>query len=262
MVEAFDIQDVNPNPARFDLKKAEAINAAHMRLLTLEDMTERVIPFLQHAGLVADPVTDEQRAVLDAAMPLVGERINKLTEAVDMLGFLFVDEADFALDPADAEKLLDEDGLAVVQAAYDARLGPRRVDHRRDRGGAAGEARRRAGPQAPQRLRPGPRRRHRAPDLAAAVRVAGAAGSRPRPGPAPESAGVSQPAVPAQGPAAVARAGSCAGAALPRAAGRRPPRLVAARGRDAVARRAHARRGAAAASSCRSRSGSRPPGSP
>ena len=31
-------------------------------------------------------------------MPLVAERINKLTEAVDMLGFLFVDEADFTRD--------------------------------------------------------------------------------------------------------------------------------------------------------------------
>ena len=32
MVEAFDIRRVNPNPARFDLKKSEAINAAHLRL--------------------------------------------------------------------------------------------------------------------------------------------------------------------------------------------------------------------------------------
>ena len=33
MVEAFEIGRVNPNPARFDLKKAEAINAAHLRAL-------------------------------------------------------------------------------------------------------------------------------------------------------------------------------------------------------------------------------------
>ena len=33
MVETFEIGDVNPNPARFDLKKAEAINADHVRLL-------------------------------------------------------------------------------------------------------------------------------------------------------------------------------------------------------------------------------------
>jgi glutamyl-tRNA synthetase len=50
-------------------------------------------------------------------MPLVAERINKLVEAVDMLGFLFVDEAAFAVDPADAEKLLDDDGRTVVRRA-------------------------------------------------------------------------------------------------------------------------------------------------
>ena len=38
MVAAFDVDDVNPNPARFDLKKAEAINAAHLRLLAPDDL--------------------------------------------------------------------------------------------------------------------------------------------------------------------------------------------------------------------------------
>ena len=120
MVTAFDIADVNPNPARFDLKKADAINAAHMRLLSLDDMTHRVLPFLKAAGVVSDPVSDADAQLLELAMPLVAERINKLTEAVDMLGFLFVDEASFVVDPTDAEKLLDEQGRSIVQAAYDA----------------------------------------------------------------------------------------------------------------------------------------------
>jgi glutamyl-tRNA synthetase len=120
MVEAFDIGDVNPNPARFDLKKADAINASHMRLLSVEDVTHRALPFLKAAGVVSDPVSDADAQLLELAMPLVAERINKLTEAVDMLGFLFVDEADFTRDPADAEKLLDDDGRRIVQASYDA----------------------------------------------------------------------------------------------------------------------------------------------
>ncbi len=123
MVTAFDIADVNPNPARFDLKKADAINAAHMRLLALDDMTHRALPFLKAAGVVSDPVTDADARLLELAMPLVAERINKLTEAVDMLGFLFVDEADFARDEADVAKLLDEQGREIVQASYDAVAG-------------------------------------------------------------------------------------------------------------------------------------------
>jgi len=120
MVAAFDIKDVNPNPARFDLKKANAINASQMRLLPVEEIAHRVLPFLKAAGVVGDPVSDADAELLELAMPLVAERINKLAEAVDMLGFLFVDEAAFTRDEADVEKLLTEEGLTTVRAAYEA----------------------------------------------------------------------------------------------------------------------------------------------
>jgi glutamyl-tRNA synthetase len=120
MVQAFEIGRVNPNPARFDLKKCEAINASHMRLLSVEEVATRMVPYLQAAELVADPPTEQQQAVLRAAVPLVHERIGKLTEAVDMLGFLLVEESQFTRDPGDVEKLLDEDGRGVVKAAHDA----------------------------------------------------------------------------------------------------------------------------------------------
>ncbi len=81
MVDAFDIKDVNPNPARFDLKKAEAINADHLRMLSIEELTHRVVPFLQAAGVLTDPVDDADAQLLELAMPLVAERMNKLTEA-------------------------------------------------------------------------------------------------------------------------------------------------------------------------------------
>jgi glutamyl-tRNA synthetase len=123
MVEKFEIKDVNPNPARFDIKKAEAINLEHMKKLTLEDMTGRVLPFLTGAGVVSDPITDDQRSLLEAAMPLVAPRLRKLTEAPALLGFLFIDEADFSIDEAARAKVLTEDGLGVVKAAYDALAG-------------------------------------------------------------------------------------------------------------------------------------------
>jgi glutamyl-tRNA synthetase len=118
MVDAFDIKDVNPNPARFDLKKAEAINADHMRMLSIDELTHRVLPFLKEAGVVGDPVRDADAQLLELAMPLVAERINKLTEAVDMLGFLFVDEASFTRTDD-----IDETGREAVRAAYDALSG-------------------------------------------------------------------------------------------------------------------------------------------
>jgi glutamyl-tRNA synthetase len=115
MVDAFDIKDVNPNPARFDLKKAEAINADHMRLLPVEELTHRVVPFLQAEGVLTDPVDDADAQLLELAMPLVAERMNKLTEAAPMLGFLFVDDASFTRVDE-----LDESGRDVVRAALEA----------------------------------------------------------------------------------------------------------------------------------------------
>lgn len=121
MVAAFDIERVNPNPARFDIKKAEAINATHLRAVPVEELAERMVPYLRHAGLLGDVLDDEQRALLEAAAPLVSERMATLAEAPDMLGFLFVDGHDFERDPADVAKLLQTDeGRQTVRAAHDA----------------------------------------------------------------------------------------------------------------------------------------------
>jgi glutamyl-tRNA synthetase len=118
MAEAFDIRRVNPSPARFDLKKAEAVNSAHMRMISVEDMAQRVVPFLQRGGVLPDEPTPDQLDRLARAVPLVHERIATLSESVDMLGFLFVDQ--LAYDETDVAKVLDEDGLKVVAAAREA----------------------------------------------------------------------------------------------------------------------------------------------
>jgi len=118
MVEKFEIGDVNPNPARFDLKKAEALKADHMRMLPLDELTHRVLPLLKAAGVVGDPVHDSDARLLELAMPLVAERMNKLTEAVDMLDFLFVDD-----DRLVRSEQLDDAGREVVKTAHDALAG-------------------------------------------------------------------------------------------------------------------------------------------
>ena len=118
LVENFDLADVQPNPARFDLKKAEAINADHIRMLSLDDLTRRVLPFLKKEGVVSDPISEADTQMLELAMPLVAERMNKLTEAPTLLGFLFADEA--SLERVDS---LGEADLPVVRAALAAMEG-------------------------------------------------------------------------------------------------------------------------------------------
>ncbi len=119
LVEAFDVHDVNPSPARFDLKKAEAINGDHLRALDVVDFAARTVPYLQAAGLVETPIAPAQEAVLAEAAPLVQERIGLLGEAPGMLGFLFTDAAGLAYD-ADALGGLKEDAPATLAAAGEA----------------------------------------------------------------------------------------------------------------------------------------------
>jgi glutamyl-tRNA synthetase len=90
MVEAFDIRRVNANPARFDARKCEAINAAHIRLLPPDELTANLIPFFAAAGLIGEPARPGEHDRLAAATPLIQERINTLSEAVSLLAFLFL----------------------------------------------------------------------------------------------------------------------------------------------------------------------------
>ncbi len=117
MAAAFTLERVSRNPARFDPKKLLAINGVKIRELPPAEFGRRILPFLQAAGAVSDPPTVEQAALIRAAGPLVQERISALTEAADLLGFLLVDDAAFAVDPAAAERHLGPDAEPVLAAA-------------------------------------------------------------------------------------------------------------------------------------------------
>lgn len=118
MLEAFDIHDVLPNPARFDVKKATAINADHIRMLDEDEFGRRLLPFLQHAGLVDAEPTERQLEVLRQAVPLVQTRMNLLSEAPDLMSFLFVDEEGFELHE-DGLKTLRETAPEVLRASIE-----------------------------------------------------------------------------------------------------------------------------------------------
>lgn len=127
LVAAFDVKDVLANPARFDLKKAEAINATHMRMLEVEDFRNRTVPYLHAAGAVSASsfakLSDREQSLLTAAAPLVQERMTLLGEAPGMLGFLFVPNDGVEVDP-DAQKVLKEDAGEILDrsiAAIEAR---------------------------------------------------------------------------------------------------------------------------------------------
>ena len=114
MAAAFDISRVNASPARFDLKKCTALNADWVRALDADDFAERLVSFLDEQRNVS---LGERVDVVRSAAPLVQERAETLAQAADMVMFLVVDDATFAIDPDDAAKVITADSEPVMRAA-------------------------------------------------------------------------------------------------------------------------------------------------
>ena len=57
---------MNPNPARFDPKKCEAVNAVHLRQLETRDLAKRILPFLDREGLLVGRGEDSHHLASEA----------------------------------------------------------------------------------------------------------------------------------------------------------------------------------------------------
>ncbi|MEU0275010.1 glutamate--tRNA ligase [Streptomyces sp. NPDC006307] len=114
MVEKFDIADVNANPARFDLKKAEAINADHIRRLDVKAFAEACEPWLRapHAPWAPE---DFDRAAWEAIAPHAQTRLTVLSEITQNVDFLFLPEP--VEDEASWQKAMKEGSDALLRTA-------------------------------------------------------------------------------------------------------------------------------------------------
>jgi glutamyl-tRNA synthetase len=114
MVAAFDVIDVNSNPARFDQKKADAINAEHIRRLEPAEFARRLQAFFAAHG--HDTGLDD--VGFAAAAELVQTRVVVLSDGWELLKFLNDDS--YAVDPKAGAKELTGDAVAVLDSAVGA----------------------------------------------------------------------------------------------------------------------------------------------
>ena len=208
MVAAFDISDVNANPARFDLRKAEAINAEHLRRLAPEDFRERLVPYLQAADVAG-------RA---HAVPARGARGGRTADPDPGPGALGgTGHARFPVRSRrgpgagrgrHGRRRQGRPGRAGgPHRGRDGAGGPDRLAGRGDRVRPAVGAGGGTGAEAEGRLHPGPGRGHRAPGLATALRVHG----DPRQAELPRQGGRARHAARRDGDLVTTRAGTSPG---------------------------------------------------
>ncbi|GAA3043351.1 hypothetical protein GCM10020000_23280 [Streptomyces olivoverticillatus] len=114
MVAAFDIKDVNANPARFDLKKCEAINADHIRRLDPKAFIEACTPWLRAPHANWAPESFDQ-AAWEAIAPHAQTRLTVLSDITANVDFLFLDEP--VEDEASWNKAMKEGSDALLRTA-------------------------------------------------------------------------------------------------------------------------------------------------
>ncbi|MEU9778785.1 glutamate--tRNA ligase [Streptomyces sp. NPDC047968] len=114
MIERFDVADVNANPARFDLKKAESINGDHIRMLDVKAFTEACEPWLTapHANWAPEAF---DRARWEAIAPHAQTRLTVLSDITANVDFLFLDAP--VEDEASWAKAMKGDPAALLTTA-------------------------------------------------------------------------------------------------------------------------------------------------
>lgn len=109
----FSIEKINKAPAVFDYKKLDWFNGSYIRELEDAELEELLAPYLEEAGVVDDPPTAEQSRLLATAVPLVKERLKKLSDVTELLRFLFKE-----IENHDPESLIPKRGDATSAATY------------------------------------------------------------------------------------------------------------------------------------------------
>jgi len=94
----FSLERLNKASAQFNYQKLDWFNGLYIRQLDPERLGGLLLPFLQRAGLVADPPSARQAELVRGLVPLVQPRLVTLGDVVALSRFLF---QEVAPDPQD-----------------------------------------------------------------------------------------------------------------------------------------------------------------
>ena len=120
LVEKFSLGRINSSPASFDPKKLWAVQDHYMASLTIDDKLGLMLPYLQKAGLVADPPTTEQTQIARRVIEASGDRLKVAGDILAYADFFLVDEPE--MDPEAVTKRLATPAARAHLEAFAARL--------------------------------------------------------------------------------------------------------------------------------------------
>src|SRR3954469_23812865 len=116
--DEYHVEEVSHAPAFFDVKKLRAFNGEYIRALSAEEFAAVCAPWLSGTDTIPAPPWDPAAfdvTVFAAVAPLAQTRIAVLSEIVDYVDFLFLDEP--IRDEASWAKAMKGDAAEILDAA-------------------------------------------------------------------------------------------------------------------------------------------------
>jgi glutamyl-tRNA synthetase len=107
LTESFSLDRISRNPAIFDVEKLDWMNGTYIRDMPAEQFVERMLPWLEAAGLTTAADAAERRDWYLRLVPLITERAKRLDEIAPKVAFLFSEPE---LDESAREKVLSKEG--------------------------------------------------------------------------------------------------------------------------------------------------------
>ena len=92
LVESFSLDRVNKAPAGFDPQKLFSFQEHHMLELPPDEKLEMTLPYLQKAGLVSTPASEESRGKITQILRAAGDRIKVAGDVLDYADFFTPDD--------------------------------------------------------------------------------------------------------------------------------------------------------------------------
>jgi glutamyl-tRNA synthetase len=117
LVARFDLFRVSHAASSFSYSKLEWMNGVYIRNLPEEELYARLLPFWQEAGILADPCPDVDLRRLRASVPLVQERLKRLSDVVELTDFLVSEVEPPAPDKLVGGKMTPGESLVALRRA-------------------------------------------------------------------------------------------------------------------------------------------------
>lgn len=118
MIENFSLERVTKAPASFDCKKLWAFQDRHMQGLSNAEKAAGMMPYLQKAGLVADPAAEGEMEKLEKIVAACGDRLKTMGDIISYADYFYVADDKMEMDEKGFKKRLGDAEAQAILATF------------------------------------------------------------------------------------------------------------------------------------------------